>query len=134
LVYEVRTDRDGSTVKFGPSYEGNLEGLTLSWQREGGLAGFCDEMVIFTSGEGSISSCRENEERRSFRLDETQMTQMQAWIERYGLVMVVDGEPVTADGMEIRFTLNGSGSDTPDDAVEAEMLEFAQTIYTRFSE
>lgn len=42
-TYEYHTNSDGSIVRPG--------NLLLTWERNGGIAGFCDTLVLFGSGQ-----------------------------------------------------------------------------------
>ena len=50
IEYEYRTSADGDRIQPAT--------LALIWKREGGIAGFCDSMTIFLSGEVYGSQCR----------------------------------------------------------------------------
>ena len=101
----------------------------LSWNRDGGFAGFCDELKVSASGDFTASSCRGGAVKTG-KLPKEQLSRLEHWKSTFGPVSIETKDSPAADAMTIRLTLNGSGSGKPGDAQREEMLRWAETIYT----
>ena len=119
--YEYHTNGDASVVKPGS--------LALSWQRNGGIAGFNDSLLVYLSGEihGSWVAGSKNSKLSSLTAD--QQAQLQGWLTKFGTVSVNHQDPANAsDAMSVSFTLIGSGSGQPTDAEQHAMLDWSQSV------
>jgi hypothetical protein len=104
--------------------------VALAWSRDGGFAGFCDELKVTASGEATASSCR-SQEVKTRKLSSDDLTRLNAWREAFASVSVTAGDGGTADGMTIKLTLTGTGTGQPSDAQRQELLDWAQRVYTQ---
>jgi hypothetical protein len=122
--YEFHTNADGSAV---------VEALvTLKWDRQGGLAGFCDTLTVATDGTASFGKCNELEAQAQLTADE--LAQLNAWARQFsGLVIEDRPAPGTADGLTILLTMSGLGNAQPTEAEQQAIAEWAQTVYTRLT-
>ena len=84
----------------------------LSWQREGGLAGYCDELSILADGRVMVSTCRGGEDAiiGEGTLTPDQKAQLDAWVSRFQAFDLEWTDPATADAMTVRLGLEGQGS------------------------
>ncbi len=127
---EYRTNEDGSQVLPAS--------VLLRWKREGGIAGFCDSMTVYLSGEVRVNSCKQGqvaEARLGDVLSKDEVAQLNAWLEQYGTVEIDASDPKgVSDRMIVILTWNGAGSEEtlaqPD---EQELLSFAQDLHQRSS-
>ena len=81
--HEVRTNQDGAlVVPVAP------DEIALVWHREGGIAGFCDDLSVTTAGAVTGSSCKSNQPQGAMRssLDASRQAQLQAWLTQFGSV------------------------------------------------
>jgi hypothetical protein len=103
--------------------------VVLSWNRDGGFAGFCDELKVTAAGNVTASSCR-TPGSRSRRLPSDELTRLNDWRKRFGSVSITSGDSGSADGMTLKLTLTGGGRDEPSAAQRQELLEWAQRIFS----
>lgn len=130
IQYEYHTSTDGTRIQPAT--------ITLTWKREGGIAGFCDYMTIYRSGEVHRSSCTGGqypEERLIDLLSTEEMQQMNKWVMTYGQINIDASDPEgVSDRMVVELTFSGVGSDqTVADSDQQELLNFAQELNQRFT-
>lgn len=102
--------------------------VVLSWNRDGGFAGFCDQLKIATSGEATSSTCRTTGSKTR-RLPSGDLTRLNEWRRTFGAVSITTGDSGTADGLTLKLTLAGTGQEQPSAAQRQEMLDWAQRVY-----
>ncbi|MBK9927764.1 MAG: hypothetical protein IPP66_21030 [Anaerolineales bacterium] len=128
--YEYHTSADGSRVQPAT--------LALTWKREGGIAGFCDNLVVFLSGEVYGNQCKANDGRMGTfanLLSVAERKQFSTWTAKYGQVNVDASDPKgVADGMTVLLSLYGNGTGRPSKDDNAAILLWAQTIYQKLYE
>jgi hypothetical protein len=127
--YEYHTNQDGSSIVPAS--------LALTWQREGGIAGFCDSLEIYLSGEVYSSSCKAGWTMESLGqvLSAAQLAQFKDWMTQYGRVNLDESTPPgTADGMQIKLSLNGTGDQQPTQAEQQAMQDWAQAVYNQLNQ
>ena len=125
---EYRTNEDGTY--FRPAT------MVLTWKREGGLAGFCDYMAVYLSGEVHGNSCKQGqyiEELLTNVLSEEENTKLDEWVKNYGSIDINASDPKgISDRMVVTLTLIGIGSrQTLSASNEQELLNFAQELHQR---
>lgn len=123
LVYEYHTNADGSLS--APA------SIALTWRREGGLAGFCDELVIYLAGEVRANTC--GGDNISGYLTPDELAQLHQWLANFNAVALnnSDAPPGSADAMTIELTLNGLGRVEAAEADQQILTAWAQTVYVR---
>jgi hypothetical protein len=104
-------------------------GLVLDWQRVGGIAGFCDGLSVFRSGEAMASSCKNEGNPQRVWLNAAQLEMLYAWLDEYAPAELHIGDGAVADGMDEDLVFEGIGATTMDDYTLQEMLDFAQGLY-----
>ena len=106
-------------------------GVALEWQREGGLAGFCDELSIYRSGDVFASYCGEQMpvDIMHMRLDAGQMEILYEWLDAFQPFEHGQTDDATADAMRLQLVFNGDGEMVAQDADKQAMLDFAQGLY-----
>ena len=84
----------------------------LTWHREGGLAGFCDELAVMGDGRVVVSTCRGGEDTilGEGTLTPDQQAQLEEWVSRFTAFEIEQTDPATADAMTVRLALAGRGS------------------------
>jgi predicted outer membrane protein len=92
-------------------------GLVLDWNREGGIAGFCDEVTIYLTGDYYVSSCKTPSPTAGptptpelpSQLTAAQLEQLYAFYDTLAGFDYQYTDPAVADAMTIRFTFAGQG-------------------------
>jgi hypothetical protein len=121
--YEYRTNEDGTNVAAAvPS---------LSWHREGGIAGFLDDLYVSGFGEARASSRLNGEV--SGELTEAELAQLNEWSAQYGSVVIEMSNPNISDDMPVVLVLNGLGTGQPGEAEQQAMLAWAQGVFDRLN-
>jgi hypothetical protein len=104
----------------------------LSWHREGGIAGFCDDLFIYGAGDAHARSCAAGEPRELGVgiLGGDRLDRLQTWTSQYAPVNIerVDA-PLAADGMLIRLDLYSAGQAQAGEAEIQEILDFAAQVF-----
>jgi hypothetical protein len=123
---EYRTNEDGTQIRPAT--------VAMTWKREGGIAGFCDSLTVYLSGEVHASSCKGDqyvEERLIDVLSEDEMAKFDEWLSSYGTVTIDASDPKgVADRMVVTLTFTGTGSQKAlTESTEQELLSFAQDLY-----
>lgn len=117
--------------------KGDEEGLEalgggLEWRRVGGIAGFCDLVIVDALG-ATVSTCRTEppEIRANLTLTAAQAKQVQSWLDALAPFEHEQSDGAVADGMTITLTFAGQGTAQPtaDDiaAMEALVMELLRT-------
>lgn len=107
----------------------------LTWHREGGIAGFCDDLTIDATGLVDAASCADDPAATVShgQLLPDDLAQLEAWLDQYQPFEVEQGDPATADGMAISLTFAGRGPAEPAEAKRQQILDFAAGIYAAFT-
>lgn len=120
--------------------EGRVQPATLAllWKREGGIAGFCDTLAVFRSGEVLTSNCKSQEEEkmRSFAtlLTPMEIQQFTDWTADFGEAKLDASDPKgVADRMVVTLEFIGSGIREPAESEQQALFEFAQDLYQKLS-
>jgi len=121
--YEYHTNESGSAVVSAAA--------TLTWHREGGIAGFCDDLIVVVTGQAQASSCNAGQAYPLGALTEAELKQFKEWAESFGSAVIEMKDPPVADAMTVVLVFNGNGSDQPTEAEKQLMLQWAQNIYDR---
>lgn len=127
---EYRTNQDGTQIRPAT--------VLITWTREGGIAGFCDHLTVYLSGEVQKTSCKGDEaivESLAGVLSEAEISTLNEWAESYGNVSIDASDPKgVADRMVVTLEFTGLGTQqTVSGANEQDLLEFAQSLYQDLS-
>ena len=113
----------GPSIKTTPMYDR----VVLTWSRNGGIAGFCDEIKIHASGLVVVTSCKSA--LRSFQLTTIQQNLLTGWLSKFGPLDYSYSDPnAVADGMSTALTLVGTGNAKPNEEELRVLLQFASEI------
>jgi len=128
IEYEYHTSVDGDSILPAT--------LALTWTREGGIAGFCDRLTVFLSGEIYGTNCRSQptETVGSFAslLSASEQKQFNSWFLKYGEVNLDVSDPAgVADGMSNTLVFYGDGSSEPRETDKQALFEWAQNLYQK---
>jgi hypothetical protein len=126
LAYEYHTSEDGSRIQPAT--------LALVWKREGGIAGFCDTLTVFRSGEVYASKCGSEADGKMGTLADLmtarEIGQFNDWIAEFSNAQLDASDPRgVADRMVVTLELFGTGADEPTESDQQTLFEFAQDLY-----
>jgi hypothetical protein len=126
VQYEYRTSRDGGRVQPAT--------LALVWKRSGGIAGFCDTLTVFLSGEVFASQCKPQADGKfgtfANLLSSQEQKQFNGWIAKFAEADLDASDPRgVADRMEVTLELFGNGSKPPTELEQQALFKFAQELY-----
>ncbi|HSL44099.1 MAG TPA: hypothetical protein VK897_11750 [Anaerolineales bacterium] len=130
IRYTYHTSEDGSRIQPATP--------ALAWKREGGIAGFCDVLTVFRSGEVFTSNCKSDGEGKmgtfANLLSSEEVSQFNDWMSTFGDAELDASDPKgVADRMVVTLEVLGSGDESPTEAEQQELFEFAQDLYTKSS-
>ena len=83
INYEFHTNENGSEIQPAT--------LALTWKRNGGIAGFCDSLTIYLSGEANADNCKAD--MRNGNLLPAEVTQLETWVMQFGQVNLDQSDP-----------------------------------------
>jgi hypothetical protein len=128
IEYEYHTDRSGKRIQPAT--------LALTWKREGGIAGFCDNLMVFLSGEVYAYKCGAQSDAKidtfANLLSASERKQFNTWITEFDQITLDVSDPKgVSDRMEVVLELHGVGSDKPSDAEQQALIAWAQDLYQK---
>ena len=126
--YEYHANEDGSMIQPAT--------LALTWRREGGIAGFCDSLTVFLSGEVYGNQCKSQPsgtmDTFANLLSQSEYEQFNGWIARYGQSVLDESDPKgVPDGMINIIELYGNGKRKPGKPVETEIFTWAGNLFQK---
>jgi hypothetical protein len=126
VQYEYRTSRDGKRILPATP--------AMVWKREGGIAGFCDTLTVFLSGEVFASQCRPQAEPKigtfAELLSAQEQKQFYGWRGKFAETHLDASDPKgVADQMIVTLDLSGTGSQPPTQSEQQALFKFAQDLY-----
>lgn len=134
-------ESDGRQFTYHVSVDGSHiqpATLALTWSREGGIAGFCDSLTVFLSGEIYGNQCKSQSIGTmgtfAFTLSAEEHQQFDQWIQKLGQVSLEASDPKgVSDRMEVKLELHGIGKGSLSKADEQRLLLWAQTVYQKLN-
>lgn len=103
-------------------------GMAFTWQREGGLGGFCDKVVVYLTGRMTASDCKGYDVEG--QLTASQLDQLYAWVDGLSTNDYTRTFPPETGGLELALALNGNGQKQAEEETIQAIFEFAATLYT----
>ncbi|HXQ34499.1 MAG TPA: hypothetical protein VN843_10840 [Anaerolineales bacterium] len=103
--------------------------LAFAWHREGGIAGFCDDVAMYLTGLVTTSDCKGL--KAETYLTASQLGQLYAWVDGLKNIDYDDSNAPVADGMNITLVLNGNGQQQADEQTIRDILDFAGTMHAQ---
>lgn len=106
--------------------------VVLSWTRAGGIAGFCDGLVLTAGHRTTLGDCEQQSDSTTsgelapndaIRVLESWRGEFASFDEEWA-----DG-PEIADGLTVRVSFVGRGSRIASDATRREIAEFAASLF-----
>ena len=128
IEYEYHASKDGDRIQPAT--------LALTWKRDGGIAGFCDSMTIFLSGEVYGNQCRSkpNGTMDTFAnlFSVAERKQFDVWTKQFGEVVLDASDPKgVSDRMEVTLVLSGLGTSEPSAAEQKLLFTWAQRLFQK---
>lgn len=110
------------------------DGLILSWHREGGIAGFCDDLSIYTTGKVIATDCKNDATKLVGEdwLNSDQLAQVFEWEDSFAWFKYSPQTGATADAMQIDLNFNGTG-DIVSESEQQEVATFAQDLFEQIA-
>jgi len=134
-TYEFHTDGDGGNYVLVEPASGKAPvviggDVLLEWHREGGIAGFCDNVTVQVDGKYQITPCggRKTPVTTTLQLDAAQSKQLNDWADRLKLFAVVHNGPGYPDELVVEFTFYGRGVADPTTADKQAISVFGQQL------
>ncbi len=125
-----------ATPDDGEKGDGGLETTAagFTWRREGGIAGFCDEVTATVGDVAMVATCRTDppDALGSVELTAGQAGQLGELVGRLASFRHEQSDPATADAMTIAILFTGGGDAQPTDediaAIEALAMEILRAV------
>ena len=111
-------------------------GLALAWHREGGIAGFCDDLTVYVTGQVYAASCRGSEPQTlaDTFLSAEQMAQVYAWVDTLQGFGTDTTDAAAADAMTVRMVFSGAGKQPASEADQQGIADFAAQLYAQLTQ
>jgi hypothetical protein len=140
IEYEFHTDESGSQV-LAAAPPGGTPGVPsaviFTWHRVGGIAGFCDDLAVYATGEVYASNCGRQTPRPlgQRRLTAAELEQLNAWVDRLAAFDYTQPGPPTpvSDAMTIQVVFVGTGQETASPEEMEAIQEFAANLFADVS-
>jgi len=134
--FRVILEADGKTVEYRTNQDATVirpATVALTWSRSGGIAGFCDSLTIYLSGEVQGTNCKNGEvveKSLNELLAPEQIATMNEWLLKYGVVDIDASDPAgVADAMSVKLHLAGLGTEKmTSKAIQQVLLQFIQDL------
>lgn len=134
--YRVVLEANGKQVEYHTNQNASSVvpvTVALTWSRNGGVAGFCDSLTIYLSGEVQGTNCKKGdvvEKSVSELLSAQEIATMNEWISKYGEINIDASDPKgVADAMSVKLTIHGTGTQqSMNQAAQQLLLGFIQSL------
>jgi hypothetical protein len=134
--FRIFLEADGKQVEYHTNQDGTVirpATVALTWTRSGGIAGFCDNLTIFLSGEVQASNCKNSEvieKRLNELLSSEEIATMNEWLMKYGVVDIDLSDPKgVADAMTVKLHLACLGTEKmTSEAVQQILIQFIEDL------
>ncbi len=134
--FRVILEANGKQVEYHTNQDASVivpATVALTWKRSGGVAGFCDNMTIYLSGEVQATSCKKGnivQKRLTDLIPPTEIAILNEWISKYGSLNIDVSDPAgVADRMIVNVKLIGLGTEqkiSPE--AQKLLLQFVQDL------
>lgn len=111
---------------------GSSGGLAVVWHREGGIAGFCNDLSMYLTGWAQPGTCKAGQVKNldPYRLKSADLEQLYAWMDELENFEYEQKDPAAADAMTIKMVFIGDGGAQASPDQQEQMAAFASSIYT----
>ncbi len=106
----------------------------LGWHREGGIAGFCDDLTIDATGFVELAPCKyESPQAVNVRwLTADELAQLYGWLDALAPFEFTQQDPATADALTVHTIFAGRGSREATDADKQALAAFSREVLARW--
>jgi hypothetical protein len=113
-----------------PGRDPSTQRLALAWHREGGIAGFCDDVTIYLTGFAYVTSCKGSQVTNlgSYLLTSYQLHYLYSLLADYQRFDDEQKDNASADSMTTRMIFEGTGSRETDPTVKDSLNSLASEI------
>ena len=124
--FAYRTNGDGSEMAAE---------VALTWTRNGGLAGFCDELMIDVTGVTTAYTCKGEPYTQVAQqlLAAEPRQQLYDWLNSLQPFEHNQSDNAAADSMTVTLSFNGQGSTAADDTQQSDIEAFVSRIYSQMA-
>jgi hypothetical protein len=115
---------------------GTARGMAISWHREGGVAGYCSDLVVYVTGKVVATSCKgaQPQELGQYFLDAEQLQQLYEWTDTLKPFEMEQTDNATADALTIRVVFYGNGAQEASAADQQAIESFAADLFLQISQ
>jgi hypothetical protein len=109
--------------------------LALSWHREGGIAGFCDDMDMYLTGLVTISACSGPQPVLidRFYQNAEPLQQLYTWVDQLIPFEYLVGDTAVADALTKSLVFYGQGQTEATEADKEAIEGYAEQLFSRNS-
>jgi len=107
-----------------------LDKVVITWQRDGGIAGFCDRITIRSGGIAQVSSCKQNS-TRVIVLAADKLGQLNQWLKNLKGFTYQHADQAVADAMSINLVFSGDGIKEATESDRQAILDLVSQIATQ---
>ncbi len=119
--YEYHSNQDASVIMPASP--------ALTWSEQGGIAGVCQNITVYLSGEVYGQDCKSGDGRMGL-LTASQRAQVAAWTDKFSGTMIDLSDPKgAADAMSRTANLLGTGQQTATKDEQRAIFNFGQALY-----
>ena len=119
----------GTSVTETPPADSDT--VVLNWSRSGGIAGFCDTLVITADGRATAMTCAQSQASEPVQLSPQQNERLQTWLAEFGTLVDAQTDDSVADSMMITLEVYGYGQGAASDDDVMAMREFAASVFAQ---
>jgi hypothetical protein len=128
---EQRSLAEWASLVYQESQAGRssaAQGLAFSWHREGGIAGFCDDLGVYMTGFAIANSCKGGA-IPTYRLTADELKTLYGIVDRVQRFEYEQTDPAAADGMTQHLVFEGLGSQVASGSDQQAVLELAGEVF-----
>lgn len=121
---EMRSVAEWARLIYAEASTGSAakDGIAFTYEREGGIAGFCDTLTVYYSGFALPASCKSGTLVGLRRLSAAEIEQLFRYGDQFKSFEYEQSDGAVADSMKVRLVFTGSG---PADAASGDMEAIA---------
>ena len=122
---------EASGKQVGSTYD-----LALNWHREGGIAGFCDDLKLYLTGFAYASSCKNNsgQDAKIGRLTTAQLDQLYTWVDGFKSFALDHTDPASADAMTVKVAFTGADTKAASPEEQQAIQTFAADLFVQIQQ
>lgn len=115
--------------------ESAVEVRVIHWHREGGIAGFCDDVYVYNSGLVSVVNCRTTNPTvvAELHLEAEEQATVERWQASFQSWTHEQSDPAAADGLSVTLDFIGRGDKPVDMATLQQMDSLVQSALAQAS-